>query len=342
MEGKLPDGWRDTIPTFAPDDGPVATRSSAGKVLTALADVVPEIVGGAADLAPSTDTYLKKYSDLGRDDWSGRNLRFGVREHGMGGITNGMALHGGVLPYCATFFVFSDYMRASIRMAAIQQARSVFVFTHDSIGLGEDGPTHQPVEHLASLRAMPGLSLIRPADANESAGAWECALEHHGPTALVLTRQAIPILEDGAKLREGVHRGAYVLAEAEGGAPSVILIGTGSEVSIALEARKVLAADGVRARVVSMPSWDLFAAQDDAYRESVLPAAIRARVAVEAASPFGWERHVGDAGEVVGLDHFGASAPYKTIYQHFGITAEAVVAAAKRSIERTKGEVRSA
>ena len=334
MSGELPANLADLLPVFESKGGEIATRVASGKTLNALAPALESLMGGSADLASSNNTHLDGSGDFLPEQQHGRNMHFGVREHAMGSIANGMAIHGGFLPYCATFLVFSDYMRPSLRLAAIMQAKTVFVFTHDSIGLGEDGPTHQPIEHLASLRAMPGLSLFRPADANETAAAWLAALKHAGPTVIVLSRQNLPVMDDVENIRAGVGRGGYVLADAPGGQPAVILIGTGSEVAIALKARDQLAGEGIEARVVSLPSWDVFEAQPREYRESVLPPAVRARVAVEAASPFGWPKYTGDAGEIVALDHFGASAPYQVLYEKFGITAENVVAAAKRSMAR--------
>ncbi len=335
MAGELPPGWDEVLPRFGAGDGPLATRAASGKVLNRVITVLDELVGGSADLAPSTNTYLTGYGDLGFGEWSGHNLHFGVREHAMGSIANGMAAHGGLLPYCATFLVFSDYMRPSIRLAALMGLKTVFIFTHDSIGLGEDGPTHQPIEHLASLRAMPGLRLLRPADANETASAWKVAIEGDGPTALVLSRQGLPVLTDVERIRNGVPRGAYILTGSPAGDPDVILMATGSEVGIALAASEALAKDGVAVRVVSMPSWDLFDAQSAEYRESVLPARVRARVAIEAAASLGWHRYTGDLGEVIGLDHFGASAASDMLFKEFGITPEATVVAAHRSLDRT-------
>jgi transketolase len=329
LEGRLPQGWEAALPAFAAGEN-VATRSASGRALNALARVIPTLVGGSADLAPSNNTYLEGLGDFQAGTPGGRNLRFGVREHAMGGILNGLAAHGGLFPFGGTFFVFTDYMRPAIRLAALSGFPVIYVFTHDSIGLGEDGPTHQPIEHLASLRAMPGLVVIRPSDANETAVAWRVALERrHGPTALVLTRQNLPVL-DRAVLApaEGLSRGGYVLRREESGGPDVILIGTGSEVEIALAAAEVLRGRGIRVRVVALPSWELFEAQDASYREAVLPTEVTARVAVEAASPFGWERYVGAGGAVVGIDRFGASAPARVLYRELGITAENVVTAA--------------
>ena len=296
MAGELPTGWDTALPTFSSSDGDLATRVASGKVLNAAIKVLPTLVGGSADLAPSTETYLKGYGDLGLDEWCGHNMHFGVREHAMGTIVNGMALHGGVIPYSATFLIFSDYMRPAIRIAALMKAHSIFIFTHDSIGLGQDGPTHQPVEHLMSLRAMPNLTVLRPADANETVACWRLALERKEPFALVLTRQNLPVIDDLGRIREGVPHGAYVLVEADAARPDVILIATGSEVSLALKARELLAPLGVQARVVSMPSWELFEEQPQDYRDSLLPRTVTARVAVEAGATLGWRRYVGDQG----------------------------------------------
>jgi transketolase len=327
LRGELPEGWTDLLPRFTPQDGAIATRAASGKVLNALAPVVTELVGGSADLSPSNNTLLKGEGDFSATDRGARNLRFGVREHAMAGILNGMSLHGGVLPYAGTFLVFSDYMRPAIRLAAMMRRHVIYVFTHDSIGLGEDGPTHQPIEMLAALRAIPGLIVLRPADANETSAAWQVALEHRdGPVALVLTRQNVPVLE-GAKAgeRDGVRRGGYILLDADRGGPHAILLASGSEVAIAVAAAHQLAGEGRRVRVVSMPSLELFAVQPAEYRDRVLPPGVRVRVAIEAAHPQPWWRWVGDAGDVIGLDHFGASAPYQKLYQEFGLTPEAVV-----------------
>jgi transketolase len=334
--GVLPDGWEASLPVFSASDPALATRVASGKVMNAIAPVVDALAGGSADLAPSTMTHLNGFGDFARGDADGRNIHFGVREHAMGNIVNGIAAHGGTIPYGATFLVFSDYMRPAIRLSAIMGVHVVWVFTHDSIGVGEDGPTHQPIEHLASLRAMPGLSVIRPADANETAIAWKLALERRGPTALVLSRQALPTMEDAVHVRDGAARGGYVLADSEG-EPDVILMATGSEVEIAVGARELLAGDGLRARVVSLPSIDVFETQPDSYRESVLPAGIRARVSVEAAASLGWHRWVGEAGQIVAIDRFGASAPAGVLYKQFGFTAENVAAAARNSIAKVKG-----
>jgi transketolase len=333
MKGDLPEGWTAALPTFSAKDGAMATREASGKVLNAVAPRLPELVGGSADLAPSTNTIIKGGGDYGPGNYGGRNMHFGVREHAMGAIANGMALSGGLIPYVATFLIFSDYMRPTIRLAALMEQRVVYVFTHDSVGLGEDGPTHQPVEQLAALRAIPKLVLVRPADATETAAAWRIALgRRRGPTALALTRQKLPVLEGSSV--EGAMKGGYVVADAEEGAPEVVLIGSGSEVSVALAARGELGKEGIRARVVSLPSFELFEAQPAAYRREVLPPGVRARVAVEAAAPFGWDRYVGPSGAVVGLERFGASAPYQTIYEQLGLTAAAVAARAKALLGR--------
>jgi transketolase len=333
LRGDPPAGWTARLPVFTAADGPLATRAASGKVLNALAPALTELMGGSADLSPSNNTLIKGEGDFSASDRAARNLRFGVREHAMAGVLNGLALHGGVLPYGGTFLIFSDYMRPAVRLAAMMRRHVIYVFTHDSIGLGEDGPTHQPVEMLATLRAIPGLVVLRPADANEVSWAWRVAVEHRdGPVALALSRQSLPIL-DRTRLgaAEGVARGGYVLLDPSRGKPSAIIIATGSEVHVALDAARALDAAGHRVRVVSMPSLELFAAQPPEYREAVLPAAVRVRVAVEAAHPQPWWRWVGDAGDVVGLDRFGASAPYQRLYLEFGITADAV---ARRVRER--------
>jgi transketolase len=349
VSGKLPDNWSADLPHWSPSDKPIATRSAGGAALNALAKRIPNILGGSADLNPSTDTALKGLGDFqpsesggagtlgavgGAWSYAGQNIAFGVREHGMGAAVNGMAAHGGVLPFSATFFNFSDYMKPAIRLGALSHLKVIYVFTHDSIGLGEDGPTHEPVEQLAGLRAMPDLTVFRPADPNETAEAWAFAVKHDGPTVLVLTRQLVPHLDRGRAIEPGVARGAYVLADAEGGPADVILIGTGSEVGLCVKAQEALKSQGVKARVVSMPSWDLFAAQDQSYRDSVLPKQIKKRVAVEAASPFGWDRWTGDEGAIIGVERFGASAPGEDVLQHLGFTVENVVATALRVLNR--------
>jgi transketolase len=337
----LPEGWEKALPSWSVDDKPIATRKASGGVINALAPVLPELWGGSADLAESNNTTMEEEGSFGPESTStkmfsatpyGRTLHFGVREHAMGSILNGIALHGPTRPYGGTFLVFSDYMRPAVRLAALMKSSVIYVWTHDSIGLGEDGPTHQPVEHLAALRAIPVLSVIRPGDANETAHAWRAALERpEGPKGLALTRQNLPVLEGTAGAAEGVSRGGYVLAEASSD-PQVILLATGSELQIAVDARKVLEADGVATRVVSMPCVEWFDEQDAAYRESVLPAAVRARVSVEAGVAQPWHRFTGDAGENVSLEHFGASADYQTLFREFGFTTENVVAAARRSL----------
>jgi transketolase len=337
MRGELPTDWERSLAGLVPADGkPVATRVISGKTLNAAAKRVEALVGGSADLTGSVGAEIKGDGFFGHDAPDGRNLRFGVREHAMAAIAGGMAVHGGVIPYVGTFFVFSDYMRPSIRLAALMGARVIYLFSHDSIGLGEDGPTHQPVEQLMALRLIPRLSIIRPADAAETVEAWRAALQRaDGPTALVLTRQGIPVLDRRKyAAADGLHRGGYVLWQSSDGKPDVILIGTGSETSLALEAGQTLAGEGVNARVVSLPSWDLFERQEAAYRESVLPNDVRARVAVEAGLARGWERYVGLDGAVVGLDDFGASAPYTTLYAQFGIAADAVIARAKELLAK--------
>ncbi|MEJ5915559.1 transketolase [Pseudokineococcus sp. 1T1Z-3] len=347
---ELPEGWADALPDF-PAGKDVATRSASGDVLSSLADVLPELWGGSADLAGSNNTTMAGVSSFvpaGRatkkfpGDEGGRTLHFGIREHAMGAVLNGITLHGGTRAYGGTFLIFSDYMRPAVRLAALMAIPTIYVWTHDSIGLGEDGPTHQPVEQLAALRAIPGLDVVRPADANETSWAWRTVLEHTDrPAGIALTRQKLPTLErgDGAAqgttlgAASGVARGAYVLADApEGGTPDVLLVATGSEVHLALAAREALAGEGVGARVVSMPCREWFDEQDAEYRESVLPAGVRARVSVEAAVAQGWRDVVGDAGRTVSLEHFGASADYETLYREFGLTAEAVAAAARESI----------
>ncbi len=349
MSGKLPDNWNADLPQWKPSDKPIATRVAGGEALNALAKHIPNIIGGSADLNPSTNTALKDLGDFqptesggpgtlgavgGEWSYAGRNIAFGVREHAMGAAVNGMAAHGGVLPFSATFLIFSDYMKPAIRLGALSQLKAVYVFTHDSVGVGEDGPTHEPVEQLAGLRAIPGLIVIRPADPNETAEAWAFAVQHNGPTLLALTRQNVPHLDRSSAKDPGVAKGAYILSEAEGGSPDVILIGTGSEVALCMKAQEKLKSHGIKARVVSMPSWELFATQNDTYRDSVL--SIRKRVTVEAASPMGWQRWAGDEGTIIGLDHYGASAPGEEIMQHFGFTVEHVTAAALRLLG--KGE----
>jgi transketolase len=336
MAGELPAGWDAEIPGYETVDKADATRSWSGKVLQTVASGVPNLIGGSADLGSSNKTDINDGGDLSADNPGGRVIHFGVREHGMAGVMNGLALHGGIRPFGGTFLIFSDYMRPSIRLAALMGLPVTYVFTHDSIGLGEDGPTHQPIEQLMTLRAMPDLLDLRPSDAAETAVAWRIALERtDGPTWLSLTRQGVVPLDrtEFASATEA-RKGAYVLAEASGSAPEVILIASGSEIGIALEAKDDLEAAGTPARVVSMPSWFLFAQQDESYRDHVLPPGALARVAVEAGSTFGWARWLGDAGTAVGIDHFGASAPAETLYERFGVTTESVVAAARASLQK--------
>ncbi|MET8875358.1 transketolase [Nocardia sp. NPDC004604] len=358
---ELPAGWAANLPTYAADPKGMATRKASGKVLAALAPILPELWGGSADLAESNNTTMPDAPSFGPESIStgmwkanpyGRTLHFGVREHAMGAILNGIALHGPTRPYGGTFLVFSDYMRPAVRLAALMRVPAIYVWTHDSIGLGEDGPTHQPIEHLAALRAIPGLNVVRPGDANETTYAWRTILERDssehtshfsvsepahqdGPSALALTRQDLPIFEGTSY--EGVKKGGYVLAEASTGIPQVILIATGSELQLAVAARTTLEAQGIGTRVVSMPCVEWFDAQDKAYRDEVLPPAVAARVAVEAGIAMPWYRFTGDAGEIVSIEHFGASADFKTLFREFGITAEAVVAAAQRTLENVKG-----
>jgi len=328
VRGELPAGWEQQLPVFS-DEKPVATRVASGKVLDAIAPSLITLVGGSADLTPSNNTLPKGGQVVSRGDYGGMYVHYGVREHGMGAIMNGLALHG-MRPYGGTFLIFSDYMRPTLRLAAMMGLPVVYVYTHDSIGLGEDGPTHQPVEHLTALRAIPNLLLIRPADANETAAAWKVALKRKtGPTALALTRQDLPVVTPPGDI---LAKGAYVLAEAQGGPPQVVLLATGSEVSIALGAQKLLAEAGIRARVVSMPCWELFDQQPEAYRHQVLPAGVP-RVSVEAGVTLAWGRYLGGVPHAaLGIDHYGASAPYKTIYQEFGLTPEKAAEAARRLV----------
>ncbi|MEO1095502.1 MAG: transketolase [Cyanobacteria bacterium J06638_28] len=328
ISGKLPDGWVDALPTYSTEDKALATRKTSEATLNALAPALPELIGGSADLAKSNNTLMKISGDFQKGAYENRNLRFGVREHGMGAICNGIALHGsGLIPYCATFLVFADYMRAAIRLSALSQAGVLYVMTHDSIGLGEDGPTHQPVETIASLRAIPNLYVIRPADGNETSGAYKVAIESRKtPTLMAFSRQGLPNLA-GTSI-EGVSKGAYIISDSDG-TPDLILIGTGSELQLCAEAADQLRADGKNVRVVSMPSWELFDAQDAAYQESVLPKAVTKRLAVEAGISMGWCRYVGAEGDVISVERFGASAPGKTILQKFGFTVDNVLTRAE-------------
>jgi transketolase len=333
--GELPEGWQARIPTFSHTEKPMATRQASGKVLNAISPLLPTLLGGSADLAPSTNTLIKGEKDFEAGSYGARNFHFGVREHGMGAILNGMALSG-LIPYGATFFVFSDYMRPSLRLAAVMGAHSIFVFTHDSVFLGEDGPTHEPIEQLAACRAIPHLCCIRPADANETGVAWRVALEHqNGPVALMLTRQVLPIIDRTRyAAAEGLEKGAYVLADAQGKTPELILIATGSEVAPSIDAYEKLSAEGIAVRLVDMPSWDLFEKQSQTYRDEVLPPEVTARLAVEAAVSFGWERYVGLKGAVHGINRFGASAPYKIIAEKLGFTGAHIAARAHELLGR--------
>ena len=332
LKGELPDGWDKDLPSFPADAKGIATRESSGKTLNALAKNIPWLIGGSADLAKSNKTNLT-FDGAGEfypNEYRGRNVHFGVREHAMGAIVNGMTLSK-LRSFSATFFNFSDYMRPSMRLGALMEIPAIYIFTHDSVGVGEDGPTHQPVEQLPSLRAMPNMLILRPGDANEVAEAYKVILQHkHGPSTLVLTRQAVPTL-DRTKYApaSGVAKGAYVLADAAGGKPEVILMASGSELSLCVDAYEKLKAEGIKARVVSMPSWELFEQQDAAYKVSVLPHDVTARVAVEMASPFGWERYTGPKGKILGMRRFGASAPLKDLLKKFGFSADNVAAAAR-------------
>jgi transketolase len=335
-EGRLPDGWdSEPPPRFSPADKPIATRKASEAAIQWAAAAIPQLVGGSADLATSTNTDIDAGGDVERGSYGGRNLRFGVREHGMGAVVNGLTLQG-FRAYGATFLTFSDYMRGAVRLSALMKLPSIWIYTHDSIGLGEDGPTHQPIEHLAALRAIPRLNVLRPADANETALAWRFALRTtDAPAAFALSRQNLPILDPDAIPDDAIERGAYVVRDSDGGDPELILIGTGSEVSLCLEAADVL--DGVRVRVVSMPCMDTFAEADDAYREQVLPPACRARIGVEAASPLGWDRWIGPDGAFVGMETFGESGPAAELYAHFGITAERVATLGRELLARVNG-----
>ena len=348
IAGRLPDGWKDNLPSWSPEDKPIATREASGSVLNALADRIPNLVGGSADLNPSTKSAMTGCGDFESPTdhpstqgqvgptwgYCGRNFHFGVREHAMGAATNGMAAHGGVIPFTATFLVFSDYMKPAMRLGALMKIKAIYVFSHDSIAVGEDGPSHEPIEQLSGLRAIPGLTLLRPADANETAEAWTLALERTTPTVLVLTRQNLPILDRSGAKNGKTERGAYILADAEGGLPEVILLGTGSEVDICAQARKRLIELNIRTRVVSVPSWEIFREQSAEYQESVLPKSVRRRVTIEAASTLGWERFAGLDGAMIGIDRFGASAPATELMKNFGFTRANVCAAALRLMAR--------
>ncbi len=331
FDRKTPD-YTKLLPVYAPDPKGIASRKASGNALDAVGLLIPGVLGGTADLGGSNLTAFKGFKAVQKDDFSGNYVHYGVREHAMGSIMNGMALHGSIVPYGGTFLVFSDYCRPAIRLSALMHVPAIYVFTHDSIGLGEDGPTHQPIEHLAALRAIPNNLVIRPADANETSAAWNVALTRtDGPTCLILTRQNLPTYEQTADSWDNVAKGAYIFAEASNGKPEAIILATGSEVTIAYEAWKTLSAAGKQVRVVSMPSWESFRKQSAEYKESVLPNSVKRRVAIEAASPFGWTEWVGDQGTVIGLDHFGESAPIQKLYSEFGLTAEAVVGAVTRA-----------
>jgi len=329
--GKLPENWQDSLPVFDADPKGMATRAASGKVLNSIAEALPELIGGSADLAPSNKTWLNNYSIFQAESPGGRNFHFGVREHGMGAVVNGMTYHGGVIPYGGTFLVFSDYMRGALRLAAMSHLNNIWVFTHDSIGVGEDGPTHQPIEHIASLRAIPNLITIRPGDANEVSRAWQLAVElSDSPTALVLSRHGIPTLDrEKFNSPEGVSKGAYVLADLNGSDPELILMASGTEVSLIVSAGEKLAEEGVNVRLVSFPSWELFESQDNSYKDSVFPPTISARLAVEAGIAQGWHKWVGDGGDIISVEGYGMSAPQITVYEKFGLTSDDVYERAK-------------
>jgi transketolase len=340
LSGSLPENWQEDIPSFPADAKGMATRAASGKVLNSLSRSLPELVGGSADLTPSNNTWLESSSAFQSGNLNGRYFHFGVREFGMAAMLNGMAVHGGLIPYGATFLVFSDYMRPAIRLAALSHYPSIFVFTHDSIGLGEDGPTHQPIEHLAALRAIPNLVVIRPADANETAEAWRLAIQRrNGPTALVLTRQALPTFDRSVYApASGLRKGAYIMVDMGDREPELILIASGSEVELIVQAGLRLVMEGINVRLVSFPSWELFLEQDIEYQQRVLPDHIRARLSVEAGVSQGWERWVGDAGRMISVEKFGASAPYKTIYEKYGFTVEQILEQARQLlVEQAKG-----
>jgi transketolase len=330
LAGRLPEGWQTALPVFPSDPKGIATRAASGKTINSLAKKIPELIGGSADLWPSTNTWIDSSPAFQAESRQGRNFHFGVRENGMGSIVNGMALHGGVIPYGATFLVFSDYMRPAVRLSALSHFPSIWIFTHDSIGLGEDGPTHQPIEHLASLRAIPNLVVIRPADANETVAAWEVAVSRrHGPTLLALSRQAVPTLDRAVFTSAiGLQKGAYVLADLGDSKPQIILMATGAEVGLIVDAGIRLAAESVNVRLVSFPSWELFEVQDAAYQESVLPKDLPVRLAVEAGVSQGWEKWVGQKGQVISMERFGASAPAKVLFEKFGFTVDHVITTA--------------
>ncbi len=335
MNGNFGDEWKSKLPVFKDDGKKLATRAASGKVLNAIAASLPTLIGGSADLEPSNNTYLKEYKNFSAENRDGRNFHFGIREHAMASIMNGMAYYGGVIPYGGTFLVFSDYLRPAIRLASISKLRPIYVFTHDSIGLGEDGPTHQPVEHISSLRAIPRAIVIRPADANETAAAWQAAIEHKDrPVALILTRQGLPILDqEKYPSAKNLIKGAYVLRDSKG-TPELILIATGSEVGVTLKAADKLESEGIKVRVVSFPSWELFEEQSDDYKESVLPSSVKARLAVEAGVRHGWDRYVGKHGDVISIEKFGSSAPVEVVMEKYGYSADNIAARAKEVLGR--------
>ncbi|NGP86908.1 transketolase [Fodinibius halophilus] len=331
---ELPTNFEEFLPTFETDEDGLATRASSGKVIQALAPEIPHLIGGSADLTGSNKTWIDDSGIFSASNYSGQNIHFGVREHAMGAALNGMALHTGVIPYGGTFLIFSDYCRPAIRLAALSNIPSIFVFTHDSVGLGEDGPTHQPIEHLASLRAMPNALVLRPADANEVAWSWKAAISHtEGPSLLALTRQSVPTFERTEEnAASNTLKGGYILADSEKDQPDVILMGSGSEVQYAMKAKDTLVGEGIDARVVSMPCWKLFREQDESYKQQVLPSEVTARISIEAAATFGWREWIGSEGMAIGLDHFGASAPFKDIYENFGLTADHIVEKARNLV----------
>ena len=338
MKGDFGDGWKKALPVFENINEKLATRAASGKVINAIAEYLPMLIGGSADLEPSNNTMIKGIGKFSADDRSGKNFHFGIREHGMASIMNGMALYGGIIPYGGTFLVFSDYLRPAIRLASISGVKVIYVFTHDSVGLGEDGPTHQPVEHFAALRAIPKLVFLRPSDATETVEAWKVAIEHKGsPVALILTRQKLPVF-DRKKLAsaENLNKGAYIIKEAKDN-PQVILMASGSEVYLAIDAAEKLQEEGINVRVVSFPSWELFEKQDSKYKSQVLPEFVKARVAIEAGVSLGWKRYVGDLGEVISIEKFGASAPYTTIFENYGFTPENIVNTAKKVLNKIRG-----
>jgi transketolase len=333
VSGFIPEGWDASLPKFSPSDGPLATRAASGRVLNAVAEVLPTLVGGSADLAPSNKTFIDGTPAFQKDVGGGRNIRFGVREHAMGGILNGMFLHNGVRPYGGTFLVFADYMRPAIRLASLMNLSVIYIFTHDSVAVGEDGPTHQPIEHLTSLRIIPRLTVIRPADASETTEAWRQAIATTGPVALILSRQKLPVLDRRRYApANGLKNGAYILSDATG-QPDLILIASGSEVHLALAAQEALAAEGTATRVVSMPSWELFEKMPASYKKRVLPHNVKRRIAVEAGHPIGWERYVGSEGKVIGISSFGTSAPGAAVMVKFGMSADNIVQEAKQLME---------